>query len=135
MIDGFLDTPQIQEIMLSAIARDFTEEIGRLQAQEQGAISADDARRMSPGLVRALQQQTLPGAPGYSALQQVAGAGQQPQQFAPEPALSPYGTPTPSPTSQQLEPSSRRAGRGGRPAGLNRRPGGPKISEPFLGGP
>jgi hypothetical protein len=135
MIDGFLDTPQIQELMLSAIARDFTEEIGRLQAQEQGQISADDARRMSPGLVRALQQQTLPGAPGYDALQAVTQAGQQPQQFAPTPALSPYNTPTPSPTSQNLEPSSKRAGRGGRPAGLAKRPGGEKRSEPFLGGP
>lgn len=134
MIDGFLDTPEIQTLMLSAIARDFTEEIGRLQAQEQGAISADDARRMSPGLVRALQQQTLPGAPGYDALQAVTQAGQQPQQFAQPDSLTAYNTPVPSPTSVNAEPTARQAGRGGRPAGLARRPGGPKRSEPFLSG-
>ena len=135
MIDGFLDMPEIQQIMLSAIARDFMEEIGRLQAQEQGQISADDARQMSPGLLRALQQETLPGAPGYDSLQAVTQAGGQPQQFTPTPAFNPYGTPGPSPTSQDMEPTSNRAGRGGRPAGLARRPGGPKKSEPFLGGP
>jgi hypothetical protein len=103
------NSPEVMQATQLDVLQEMQIAIADQQAQEQGDVSAQDFEGLPPEAANAFIQATPPGAPGYAAAQQLAGARQ----------ANPQGGP---PTNGAPSPVG---GIKGRAAGQKRRPGGP----------
>ena len=146
LLDELRNMPQVKQFLLLKVLEQSGMLVDQQRAAAQANVSPDQLLNATPSLAATYASAVQPGEPGYSAAQaalpallaqQANGAaptapgatpsppGAQPPSTGPSPVLG-SGRPPIVPGGRRIGPTVPRPG--GRPAGLNRRPGGPRRS-------